>query len=503
MIRSAGVLLPLFSLANDQGVGTMGKEARQWIDDLADAGMTYWQMLPFGPTGFSNSPYQPLSSFAGNPYFIDLHELVEEGYLTEKDLKPLLKDKGEKVDYGFLYKEKLPILKKAAENMAFVQPEDYFAFLKEEGWWLRDYAVFMAIKDKMKGSPWRLWPPELRRHDSDAVQQLISELGSEIVLYERIQYFFDKQMKALHRYAQDRGIQIIGDLPFYLGEDSIDIWSRPDQFILDEHNEVQYVAGVPGQKWGNPLFNWDRMRNDDYSWWCQRAAHQYRWCDVLRLDHFMGFLRYYAIPKASTDSQGEWHAGPGNEVFRAMERHYGWKQMILEDLGEMTPEFIQLVKDSGYPGMKILQFGFDPYDPGSIYMPFQYDSRNAVVYTGTHDNHTLKGWIKAEPIRAQRACAYLGSDLKNLDLNMIRCAFGTTCDLAIVQAQDLLRLDDTARINEPGAASAQWTWRMKKGAFTGKIIADTAEQLKLYCRYNWEADRKKAEQKELKEEENA
>jgi 4-alpha-glucanotransferase len=491
MIRSAGVLLPVFSLANDQAVGTMGREAREWIDYLADAGMTYWQVLPVGPTGFSNSPYQPLSSFAGNLYLIDLHQLVAEGYLEEKDLEPLQEAEPEKVDYGFLYKVKRPILKKAAEKLALIQPDDYFAFLREEGWWLKDYAVFMAIKDEQKGKPWQQWPDALKHHDSPEVQEKTAELGADIVLFERIQYFFNRQMKALHQYAEKRGIQIIGDLPFYLGEDSIDIWSHPEQFDLNGNNEAVRIAGVPGQKWGNPLFNWERMKQDDYRWWCRRAAFQYRWCDVLRLDHFRGFMQYYAIPKDSEDGQSEWHNGPGNEILKAFERQYGWKQMILEDLGDMTPDFIQMVKDSGFPGMKILQYAFDPNDPGSIYMPFQYDSRRAAVYTGTHDNNTLKGWIKAEPKRAERAAAYLGTDLKHLDQAMIRCAYGTTCDLAVVQAQDLLGLGEEARMNEPGAAHAQWTWRMKKGAFTEKMAAESADELKLYCRYNWEADRKK------------
>lgn len=494
MIRSAGVLLPVFSLHNDQGVGTMGKEAEDWIDFLADAGMTYWQILPLGPTGFSNSPYQPLSSFAGNPYLIDLHQLVEEGYLEESDLKPLEKAPQDKVDYGLLYKEKNAILKKAAEKLAEVQPEDYFAFLKEEAGWLKDYAVFMAIKDEQNGKPWQKWPEPLRHHDSAEVQNLIAELGSEIVLYERIQYFFDRQMKHLHAYAQSRGIQIIGDLPFYLGEDSIDIWSHPEQFDLDENNEVTYVAGMPGQKWGNPLFNWDRMKQDDYEWWCRRAYHQFRWCDALRLDHFRGLLQYYAIARDSKDSEGQWRQGPGNAVLKAFERRYGWHQMILEDLGELSDDFKKMVKESGFPGMRILEYAFDPNDPGSYYMPFQYDVRNCVVYTGTHDNNTLMGWIRREPARARRACAYLCTDLKHLDEAMMACAYGSTCDCAIVQAQDLLRLGEEARMNEPGSAAKQWVWRMKKGAFTEKMAEELSEKMKLYCRYNWNVKEKTAEE---------
>lgn len=490
MTRSAGILLPIFSLHNDQAIGTMGQEAMDWVDFLADAGMTYWQVLPFGPTGFSNSPYQPLSSFAGNPYLIDLHALVKEGYLEESDLKPLKQAETDTIDYGLLYKVKLPILKKAAEKLAVIQPEDYFTFLKEEAGWLKDYAVFMAIKDAEDGRPWQKWPEALRHHDSQEVQELIAELGSDIVLYERIQYFFDRQMKKLHAYARARGIQIIGDLPFYLGEDSIDIWSRPEQFDLDANNEVTYVAGMPGQKWGNPLFNWDRMRQDDYEWWCRRAYHQFRWCDVLRLDHYRGLMEYYAIARDSKDCIGEFHQGPGNAVLQAFERRYGWHQMIVEDLGELSDDFKKMVRQSGFPGMRILEYAFDPNDPGSYYMPFQYDVRNAVVYTGTHDNNTLKGWITAEPERAKRACEYLCTDMKDLDLAVMACGWASTCDLAIVQAQDILRLGEEARMNEPGAASRQWVWRMKKGAYTKKMAEVLSEKMKLYCRYNWNVKEK-------------
>ena len=484
--------MPIFSLDDDEGIGTLGECAYRFIDFLADAGMTYWQILPAGPTGFSNSPYQPLSSFAGNPYLINMEMLVRDGYLEETDLKPLKDGKQDRVDYGFLYKVKIPLLKKAAFRMDLCPPEDYLAFVRDNAFWLKDYALFMAIKEEQKGKPWQQWPEELRRHDSDEVQACIADLSEDISAYEHIQYFFFRQYGLMKKYAEEHGIQLIGDLPFYLAEDSIDVWSAPEQFAMNDRMELEYVAGMPGQKWGNPLYNWDRMRSDDYRWWTARTAFQYRFCDVLRLDHFHGFLRYYAVKKEG-DDEGSWHSGPGLSLLEAFQRQYGWHAMIAEDLGELTPELIRMVKDSGLPGMKILQYAFDPHDPGSVYMPFQYDSRNAAVYTGTHDNNTLVGWVKQEKPRAERAAAYLGCTMKDLDLAMMRCAFGTTCDLAMVQTQDLLRLDEKSRTNVPGRDAGNWSWRMKKGALNKKLSSALAEEMKLYCRYNWTADQKKAE----------
>lgn len=489
MIRSAGILLPITSLPSPYGVGTLGKSAEEFVDFLVDAGQTYWQILPLGPTGFGNSPYQPLSSYAGNPYLIDLDLLAEEGYLTKEELAAIEVEDPEKVDYGALYEEKMEILRTACSRFPEVQPSDYFAFLRKEAGWLKEYAVFMAIKNSQKGKSWLTWPKELRDHRSQAVQELISSLQEDITFYERVQYFFVKQMLDLKKYANDRGIRIIGDLPFYMAADSIDVWTHPDQFQLGQDYSLQKVAGMPGQKWGNPLFDWDRMRQENYSWWIDRVRFQYRFCDLLRIDHFRGFLSYYAID--AEGDHGEYHPSVQLEPFEKLTSEYGRYEMIVEDLGELTPDFMDLVKRSGYPGMKILQYAFDPNDPGSVYMPFQYDTKNAVVYTGTHDNHTLQGWMKAEKARVKRAALYFGVPEKDVDIAVMRCAYASPCDLAVVQAQDLLRLDDTARINDPAGGKDNWCWRVKKNAFTKELAEKLAEDMKLYCRYNWVADEKK------------
>lgn len=492
MIRSAGILLPVTALPADHGVGTFGSAAREFVDFLVEAGQTYWQILPLGPTGFGNSPYQPLSSFAGNPYLISLDDLVEEGYIAKEDIVDMEEVEDPCcVDYGMLYNKKMAVLKKAADQMPFVKPVDYDTFLEENGFWLKDYAIFMAIKEENNGKAWQDWPEELKDHQSSAVQELIAVLHENISRYERIQYFFFTQAKALKKYANDRGVRLIGDLPFYVAADSIDVWSHPEQFDLDEHHQIRKVAGMPGQKWGNPLFNWDRMKEDGYSWWIERARFQYSLCDVMRIDHFRGFMSYYAIDKDSEDAwSGQWHKGPGLAVLRKMEELYGRYEMIVEDLGELTKEFIDMVKESGYPGMKILQYAFDPNDPGSFYMPFQYD-HNAVVYTGTHDNNTLQGWMKREPWRVKRAAEYLCAEEEDVDLAVMRCGYASVCDLAVVQMQDLLRLDETARINDPAGNKNNWCWRMQKEDMDGELAGRLADMMKLYCRYNWIGEQKK------------
>ena len=492
MIRSAGILMPITSLPSPYGVGTLGKEAREFIDFLVDAGQSYWQILPVGPTGYGNSPYAAVSSFAGNPYLIDLDELVEEHYLDEEDLIPLqnIKDPTH-VDYGMLYRVKMPILMKAADRMPRVMPTDYFTFLKDNAYWLKSYAVFMAIKEQQEGRSWQEWPDPLRRKDKEAILALIPSLHEKISRYERIQYFFFKQMTAIKKYANDRGIRIIGDLPFYVALDSVDVWAAPEQFCLDEDRKPVVCAGMPGQKWGNPLYDWDRMKADDYAWWIARAWAQYRYCDVLRLDHFQGFLKYYAV-KMEGDGQGAWCQGPGLAPLRKLRERYGECEMIAEDLGELSPELIAMVKASGCPGMKILQYAFDENDPGSCYMPFRYEA-NAVVYTGTHDNDTMIGWIKHEPVRAKRAAVYLDHPLQDIDLAIMKCGYASVCDLAMVQAQDLLRVDSKSRTNDPAGDPDNWCWRAKKGAFTPMMAHALAEDMKLYCRYNWTADAKKSE----------
>ena len=498
MIRSAGILMSVSSLPSPYGIGTMGKDAREFIDFLAEAGQTYWQMLPLGPTGFGNSPYQSLSSFAGNPYLIDLDELAEEGLLKQEEIDAVeWQKKADKTDYGILYENRCKVLRKAADRLPLIHPEDYLSFIRRESSWLRDYAVFMAIKMDRKGETWLKWPKELRIHTSNEVREEAVRLKDEVIFWQRVQYFFYTQAEKMKKYANDKGIQIIGDLPFYAASDSIDAWSHPEQFEIDSNYEMTFVSGMApdggnpkGQKWGNPLFAWDRMRNEGYRWWIGRAAHQMRFCDVLRIDHFQGYESYFAVPAKEEDAvNGHWRKGPGLEIFRRLQESIGHKQMIVEDLGVLTPEFLNMVKESGFPGMRILEYAFDPYDPGSIYMPFQYE-RNTVVYTGTHDNDTVEGWRKdpANKARINRAVKYLGLNKEEGFVNgILRAAYASVSDLAIIQTQDILGLGSEGRMNDPSGSIEPWTWRMEKNALTKTHAAQLKEMMMLYCRNNWNA----------------
>ena len=498
MIRSAGILMPITSLPSPYGVGTMGKSAREFIDFLVDAGQTYWQILPAGPTGYGNSPYQSLSSYAGNTYLIDLDDLIKDGLLEKKEVESVVWFKDEEhVDYGILYNERNKLLHKATDRLAIRHPQEYLEFLKTEYYWLHDYAVFMAIKDHEQGKPWTQWPYELRRCTNDEVRAMAETCKDEVIFYERVQYLFYKQMRAMKKYANDSGIQIIGDLPFYIAADSIDVWSHPEQFEMNDQNEMTFVSGFApdggnphGQKWGNPLFNWERMKQENYRWWIDRIKFQSKLYDVIRIDHFRGYESYFAIPANDPDAtNGHWRKGPGLDVFKKMEEQLGKLQIIVEDLGQLTPDFLAMVKESGYPGMKILEYAFDPNDPGSLYMPFQYD-HNSVVYTGTHDNDTLTGW-KNDPhqkARIKRAAEYLGlNEEEGFTWGMLRAAYSSTSDLAIVQMQDLLELGSEARFNDPSGKSPAWTWRCLKGAYNAKLAKKLKEKMLLYCRNNWQA----------------
>ncbi len=498
MIRSAGILLPISSLPSPYGIGTMGKDARDFIDFLAEAGQTYWQILPLGPTGFGNSPYQALSSYAGNTYLIDLDMLIGKSLLKKEEVTKIKwAKKADQIDYGILYNERIKVLRKAAVRLAALHPQDYLQFVQEESSWLKDYAVFMAIKNDRKGAAWQTWPEELQNARSEAVRQEAYRLREDVLFWQRVQYLFFSQLKELKAYANRRGIQIIGDLPFYVAADSIDVWAHPEQFEIDSAHQLTYVSGFgpdgahpDGQKWGNPLFNWEAMKNQNYSWWLDRAAFTAKYCDMLRIDHFQGYLSYYAVPAKDENARnGQWRRGPGLEVFRKLEEKIGKKPIIVEDLGQLTPEFMDMVRQSGYPGMRIMQYAFDPNDPGSIYMPFQYE-KNTVVYTGTHDNDTLQGWIDNpdNKARIERAKAYLGLNKEEgIARGVLRGVYACSSDLAIVQMQDLLGLGSSARTNDPSGRSTPWTWRCVPGCMTKTLAAELKEKMLLYCRNNWSA----------------
>lgn len=492
MERGAGILLPITSLPSKYGVGTMGEQARKFVDFLVDAGQSYWQILPIGPTGYGDSPYQSFSSFAGNPYWIDLDDLNEEGLLEKEEYASIAwGSDASKVDYGLLYEKRFDVLHLACDRIPLVHNDEYLEFLDENRHWIKDYALFMAIKKEQGGKPVSKWCDDLRLRKQEALEEKEIELREDMLFYARMQYLFFHQWKKLKEYANNHGISMIGDVPIYVSEDSVDLWANPKQFQLDEDYHPTEVAGCPpdgfsadGQLWGNPLFDWEYMKETDYAWWKKRVAHQMKMVDVLRIDHFRGFESYYAIPADSETAKiGEWKKGPGIDLFYALERELGELNIIAEDLGFLTDDVIEMVKSTGYPGMKVLQFAFDSRDTGSGYLPHTYD-KNCIVYAGTHDNDTILGWFNDAPKdNVEMAIDYLHLDKKEgYNWGMIRGAYGSVANLAIMQMQDFLNLGSEARINIPSTSSDNWTWRMSNRALTKRLSKKIYNLTKLYGR---------------------
>ena len=492
MKRSAGILMPISSLPSPYGIGTMGQAARDFIDFCEKSGQSYWQVLPIGPTGYGDSPYQSFSSNAGNPYFIDLDDLCAEGYLKKDEYvnEKWGSDPG-RVDYGQLYVSRFPVLRKAVARIAEVRPEGYNTFLRDNAYWLNDYALFMAEKDAHGGQAYTTWEEDIRMHRRDALVSERVRLQKDVDFYIGIQYLFFMQWKKMREYAHAHGVSLIGDVPIYVSPDSSDIWGSPEFFQLDEELKPTGVAGCPpdafaadGQLWGNPLYDWDRLREDGYTWWVNRVRYQFEFVDVLRIDHFRGFESYFCIPYGDTTARnGVWKKGPGAELFRTIEQRIGKVDIIAEDLGFLTPEVIQMVKDTGYPGMKVLQFAFDPRDTGSGYLPHLY-TPNSVVYPGTHDNQTITSWMSDSPEGfADHAIEYLHLDKKEgYNWGFIRSSYGSVSQLCVVQMQDILGLDDKARMNIPSTTGGNWTWRASKKHFTDALAAKMHRMSEIYGR---------------------
>lgn len=482
----------LTSLPSPYGVGTMGQAARDFADFLAQGGQTYWQILPMGPTSYGDSPYQSFSTFAGNPYFIDLDELAAEGLLKREEYADL--DWGKdplRVDYGLLHKQRYPVLRKAVARLLADPPADYTLFLAENGTWIRDYALYMALKDQHRGQPWWEWALPLRSREASALKRVSAEQKENIDFWKAVQYLFFRQWRALKRYANDKGIYFIGDLPIYVPLDSADVWSRPFQFQLDEALKPVEVSGCPpdaftadGQLWGTPLFDWEKMEADGYAWWIERIRRQRGFCDVLRIDHFRGFESYYAIPYGDeTARNGRWRPGPGMKLFRAVEHALGRQDIIAEDLGFLTDAVRRLIRESGFPGMKVLEFAFDSRGEESDYLPHNYD-KHCVAYVGTHDNHTALGWL-ATIAPEDRAFAedYLKlTKTEGYEWGLMRGIWASAADLAVVQAQDLLGLGVEARMNEPSTLGLNWQWRAPAGAFTPQLAQKLRHETQLYRR---------------------
>lgn len=506
-MRSSGILMHISSLPSPYGIGTMGVQARKFVDFLVKSGQKYWQVLPICPTSYGDSPYQSFSSFAGNPYFIDLDILCEEGLLTVKECKSYKWGTSAiQVDYSTLYKNRYPLLHKAFERFRKNIPGDYASFCKEQGDWLDDYALFMALKDAHDGESWSKWEPELRLREKKAMAQAEKELAQEIDFYKMIQYLFYQQWHALKKYANDKGIGMIGDVPIYVAMDSADVWAEPKQFYLDKKLQPIDVAGCPpdafsedGQLWGNPLFRWDVMKKDGYRWWIRRMDKTAKLFDVIRIDHFRGFDSYYAIPFGDkTAKNGEWREGPGMDLFRAIEKKLGKLHVIAEDLGFLTDSVRKMLADSGYPGMKLLQFAFDAREDGD-YLPHNYTA-NSVAYAGTHDNDTILGWLRNAP----EGCLDFAKEYLKLDQaegyhwGIMRGVWSSISDTAIVTMQDILGIGSEGRMNTPSTLGGNWMWRMRSDDLDDALAEKIRRQVELYGRLPKKKVEKKPEKKSEK-----
>ena len=492
-MRRNGMLLPIASLPSPYGIGGFSKEAYEFIDLLEETGQKLWQILPLGPTSYGDSPYQSFSTFAGNPYFIDLDTLAEKGWLTKEACEA--SDYGDNesyIDYGRIYNSRFVLLKQAFLNSDILSDEKFTEFCKANQHWLPDYALYMALKNQNDGKSWIEWEEEIRLRKPEAVEYYKKELEEECNFYEFLQYEFHEQWTKVKEYAHEKGIQIVGDVPIYVAFDSADAWANPELFQFDENGLPTGVAGCPpdafsatGQLWGNPLYKWEYHKKTGYAWWMKRIRHCVELYDVIRIDHFRGFDEYYSIPYGDeTAVNGHWEKGPGMDLFNTVKEKLGELDIIAEDLGFLTESVFQLLKDSGYPGMKVLQFAFDPSED-SDYLTYKYQ-RNCVVYTGTHDNDTTAGWFeKLSDGDKEVALRYMNSfytPKEEQHWDLIALAMRSTADTCIIPVQDFLGLGSEARINMPSTLGDNWKWRMTKGAFSEELKEKIRRMTKLYGR---------------------
>ena len=499
MERSSGILLPILSLPSPYGIGTMGKAAYRFVDFLAKAGQSFWQMLPVGPTSYGDSPYQSFSAFAGNPYFIDLDMLREEGLLLQTEIDAV--DWGtdpKRVDYAKIYENRFDLLEKAKERGWARDAADVSRFTEENQGWLVDYALYMALKRHFGMKAWTEWEDEaIRMRRPDALERYGRELAGDMELFIYIQYLFFRQWNALRDYAKKQGIGIIGDLPIYVAMDSADVWAEPRFFRLDEKNIPYEVSGVPpdafsaeGQLWGNPLYDWDEMKRDGYGWWIRRVDGAAKLYDVLRIDHFRGLESYWAVPYGDTNAKnGRWVKGPGMDLVSVLKNWFPQVSFIAEDLGYLTPEVQQLLRDSDFPGMKVLEFAFDSREP-SDYLPHTYP-RHCVCYVGTHDNETVMAWKDAAASAdIAMAVKYLGlNEEEGFHWGILRGGMSSVAELFVAQMQDFLGLGAEARMNTPSTLGGNWQWRLEEDQITDALAEKIADLTQLYgrSRKKWQA----------------
>ena len=492
LTRGAGILMPFSSLPSPYGMGTLGKDAYEFVDQMVNAGQRYWQVLPIGPTSFGDSPYQSFSTFAGNPYFIDLDMLVEEG-LLEKDRLEKIKwfEKEDTVSYELLWEHRFDVLREAFKKSHYKEESDYPVFANETKEWLPGYSLYMACKGHFGNREWLAWEEDIKNYTDEAVTKYRVLLSEDISFWEFVQFKFWQQWNALHRYANKKGIQIIGDIPIYVALDSADVWTQPEQFLLDENKKPEVVAGCPpdafseeGQKWGNPIYDWAYMEKDGFTWWKKRMQASARMYDVIRIDHFIGIVRYYKIPVDESAKNGTFAWGPGLKLLHAIDEVVAPAKIIAEDLGVLIPEVEDTLLQSGYPGMKVLEFAFDG-NRKNPYLPHNYP-KNCVVYGGTHDNDTLEGYYESlSPEQLDYAMEYCGVNKKrHLTDAIIKLGYASVADTVIFQMQDILKKDNSARMNYPSTIGDNWRYRMKKGEFTEKIQKKLCNLADIYGRRN-------------------
>ena len=484
MNRSSGILLHITSLPSPYGVGNLGQAAFEFVDFLKKAGQSYWQILPICPPGYGDSPYQAFSTFAGNPYLIDPDQLVEAGWLTPAELDAQSwGENPEHVDFALLYNTRLPLLRRAFARFLQAVPADFDEYVQREAGWLREYALFMAVKAHFGNGPWTDWPDDIRTHRSAAIRRYEQALAEDIRFHCFLQYCFHTQWQRLRRYANDNGVRIIGDLPIYVPLDSADVWSHPENFQLTRTRRPRVVAGCPpdgfsrtGQYWGNPIYDWTYMESRGFDWWLERVGAAGRSFDVVRIDHFRGIESYWSIPASNRTARcGRWVKGPGRKLVDAIRAAYPHIDFIAEDLGFLTPEVLKLVEESGFPGMKVLEFAFDPREP-SNYLPHNYNE-NCICYTGTHDNETLMQFCaslspESEAYARDYLCIGPEDDLASA---IIDAGMQSKARLFVAQMQDYLRLGAEARMNEPGKLQPEnWRWRMLPGAASDELARKIA-----------------------------
>ena len=478
-MRKSGILLHISSLPSRFGIGRMGQEARDFVDFLQKSETACWQILPLSPTSYGDSPYQSFSVYAGNPYFIDFATLEAQGLLEHEDYASMLWQRTEdEIDYELLYRSNITVLRRAFQHAKTHPVRGFSAYKTQNKSWLPEYALFMALKYVHDGAPWYAWEAPLAMRDKKALDAARTELAEEIELHSFIQFLFARQWEALKKYANERGVSVIGDMPIYVSLDSADVWTSPELFALDADKRPTEVAGCPpdpfsptGQLWGNPLYDWSYHEKTGYAWWIDRLRHAVSMYDIVRIDHFRGFESYYTIPYGNTDAiKGKWRKGPNKKLFKAAQAQLGDMPIIAEDLGFITPGVRRMLRAVGYPGMKVLQFGFDS-DPDNEHLPHNFATPHCVAYTGTHDNETLRGWVeKADKKTIKYAKTYLRVKKKSeIPEAMVAACWQSTAELAVAQMQDFLDEDADARMNTPSVLGGNWQYRTGSRDFTDAL----------------------------------